>query len=77
MSGRKRAPWAGADELELLEELREVELELSPENLFCDGEITRAAAMRKKKKLEKRWDCAIKALGREPTEAELWPWVAR
>ncbi len=72
MSTRKLAPWAGADELELLEELREIEIELSPENLYCDGEISHAAALRKQKRLNKRRRCAVKALGREPTEAELW-----
>ena len=63
---------ADHDELELLEELREVELELSPENLFCDGEITRAAGERKRKRLNSRRRKALKALGREPTDAELW-----
>lgn len=61
-----------ADELELLEELREVELELSPENLYCDGEISHAAAQRKRVRLNKRRRVAVKALGREPTDAELW-----
>ena len=59
-------------EAQLLDELRTVECELSPENLYCDGEITRAAAARKRVKLNKRWAAAVKALGREPTEAELW-----
>jgi hypothetical protein len=59
-------------ELELLEELRTVECELSPENLHCDGEITLAAAKRKKKRLNARRAQLVKQLGREPTEHELW-----
>ena len=59
-------------EAQLIEELRVVECELSPENLYCDGEISHTAAMRKQKKLNTRRAKAVKALGREPTEAELW-----
>lgn len=59
-------------EAELLDELRTVECELEPENLHCDGEITRAAARRKKTRLDARRAKLVKALGREPTDRELW-----
>lgn len=59
----------------ILADMRHVETELSPENLHCDGEISKAAAKRKKVKLCARWSKLIKELGREPTDAELWEWV--
>lgn len=59
----------------ILTDMREVETALSPENLHCDGEISMAAAKRKKKKLCARWSKLITELGREPTDAEIWDWT--
>ena len=56
----------------ILSDMRLVEIELSPENLHCDGEISMAAARRKKVKLRARWSKLVRELGREPTDAEIW-----
>lgn len=42
-----------ADECEVF--FKRLESDLSPENLHCDGEITRAAAMKKKRFYDKVW----------------------
>lgn len=57
---------------EIIRDLQRVENALSPENLHCDGEISRAAAMRKKKVLDAQRRDLVKELGREPTFDELW-----
>lgn len=46
-----------------------LECKLSPENLHCDGEITHAAAMRKKKALDAAWKDLEKIRG---SEREAW-----
>ena len=48
---------------------------LSPENLHCDGEISRAAAMRKKREIEKRWKALEGKVGRRVREDETWAWL--
>ena len=45
---------------------------LSPENLHCDGEISRAEANRKYKRLMKEWHALEAQMGRTVTEAEVW-----
>lgn len=57
---------------EIIKDLRDVECRLSPENLHCDGEISRAQANQKRIKLEKQQRELVKELGRKPTDAELW-----
>jgi hypothetical protein len=57
---------------EIIKDLRDVECRLSPENLHCDGEISRAQANQKCIKLEKQQRELLKELGRKPTDAELW-----
>jgi len=57
---------------EIIKDLRDVECRLSPENLHCDGEISRTQANQKRIKLEKQQRELVKELGREPTHAELW-----
>jgi len=44
--------------------------ELSPENLFCDGEISRSAAMKKASALRAEWKEVEKKLGRKVSEEE-------
>lgn len=57
---------------EIIKDLRNVACGLEPENLHCDGEISRAQANQKRIKLEARQRVLIKELGREPTYTELW-----
>jgi len=57
---------------EILRDLRGVEGELSPENLFCDGEISHAQGRKKERALLARRAKLLKELGREPTGRELY-----
>jgi hypothetical protein len=57
---------------EIIKKLRNVEMALSPENLHCDGEISRTEANRKRVRLEKERKELVKQLGREPTFEELY-----
>lgn len=45
---------------------------LSPENLYCDGEISNAEAQRKYKSLRKDWKRLEKKVGRTVTETEVY-----
>jgi len=46
--------------------------ELSPENLHCDGEISRAEANREYKRLMKEWHLLEAQVGRAVTEYEVF-----
>jgi len=56
----------------ILADLRRVEGELSPENLTCDGELSRTAVKRKASRLNAERRRLVRELGREPTSQELW-----
>jgi len=56
----------------ILRDIRNVDNALSPENLHCDGEISRAAARRKATILNRSMRKLIAELGREPTDSELY-----
>jgi hypothetical protein len=58
-------------EKELMVALEELCNELSPENLFCDGEISRSAAMKKASALRAEWKEIEKKLGRKVSEEEV------
>lgn len=47
---------------------------LSPENLYCDGEISHAQAMKKRKALLADWAKIEKDIGRKVSEDEVWDW---
>jgi len=57
---------------EILRDIRRVECGLSPENLHCDGEISRSAANAKRIRLEKELKDLMKELGRTPEYHEIW-----
>ena len=57
---------------ELLPRFLSLASQLSPENLHCDGEISRAAAHRKYVKLRKEWNRLEKEAGRIVSEDEVW-----
>lgn len=57
---------------EILKDLRDIEVMLSPENLHCDGEISPAQARKRGNKLLKDRSRLIEELGRHVTEIELW-----
>ncbi len=46
--------------------------QLSPENLHCDGEISRAEANRKYKSLMREWSNLEKQIGFKVSEDEVW-----
>lgn len=56
----------------IIKDLRRVESNLSPENLHCDGEISKTQANKKRIRLNKERQALVKELGREPSYQELW-----
>lgn len=59
-------------EEELMKALDVLCCELSPENLCCDGEISRSAAMKKASALRAEWKEIEKKLGRKVSEEEVY-----
>lgn len=59
-------------EVEILRDLCNVECGLSPENLSCDGELSRYQTQRRYNKLMAEKRALIKELGRTPTDSEIW-----
>jgi hypothetical protein len=57
---------------EILADLRNVEIGLSPENLTCDGELPQTQVKTKARLLQKKRDSLVQELGREPSFGELW-----
>ena len=51
--------------------------ELSPENLTCDGELSRGQVNIKYKRLKKQWLRLERVVGRSVTESEVWDWGMR
>jgi hypothetical protein len=47
---------------------------LSPENLHCDGEITRAEAGRRKTQIMREWQALEDRVGRKVSEDEAYAW---
>jgi len=45
---------------------------LSPENLYCDGELPHAQAVKKYKALRNQWKALEFKVGRKVTEDEVW-----
>lgn len=66
------APKAARSEADLLAALRRIEASLSPENLYCDGERSRAAARKVAARLNAERKALVAELGREPSPRELW-----
>lgn len=63
-------------EAQILADLRRVENMLEPEHLYADGERSHAAAQRLARSLNRERRDLVRELGREPTDAELWPRVS-
>jgi len=47
---------------------------LSPENLCCDGELSRAQVRVRYRKLKRQWAALEKKAGRKVSEDEVWDW---
>lgn len=48
--------------------------ELSPENLFMDGEISHSQGMRRRREINQRLSTLFQELGRSVSEDEIWTW---
>lgn len=58
-------------EKELMDSLERLCSDLSPENLSCDGELSRTAINRKYREIKGEWKEIEKKLGRKVTESEI------
>jgi hypothetical protein len=56
----------------LYEKFLDLASALSPENLTCDGELSKAAVKRRYSALMKEWKALEKIAGRRVTEDEVW-----
>lgn len=59
-------------EQEILEDFQKIECAVSPENLYCDGELSKRQAQAKYARLMRQRKALVKELGREPTTEEIW-----
>jgi len=66
------APKAKRPEVEILKDLCGIESGLSPENLSCDGELSRYETRRRYSALMAQKKTLIAELGRTPTDQEIW-----
>ena len=64
-------------DVEILKKFVDLACRLSPENLHCDGEISKAEANRKYKRIMQEWWELEKQVGRTVTENEIWNWQLR
>lgn len=64
------APKAARPEAQIMREIQNCYCSLSPENLYCDGERSRTAAMRVARSLNAQLKSLFKELGREVSEDE-------
>lgn len=61
-----------SDPQAIIKRLSQIECELSPENLTCDGEAPKYYVREKSARLNAERRALIQALGREPTSEELY-----
>jgi hypothetical protein len=59
-------------EAQIIRDLQDVENQLSPENLTCDGECSPSEVRSRSAKLKRKQAELIKELGRKPTDRELY-----
>jgi hypothetical protein len=65
------------DEKGLMEEILDCYGGLSPENLSCDGEASRAHIQQKSRELNGRLEVAFRQLGRRVSETEAYDWYRK
>ena len=75
--GIEAEPKAPRTRDEILADLQRIECQLSPENLFCDGERPVSQARRIERQLNRERAALVRELGREPTTNELYPNLGR
>jgi hypothetical protein len=64
--------YTGLPEAELLNKVRGIYSHLSPENLSCDGELSRTQVARRYAQLKRELKACFRALGREVSESEAY-----
>ena len=61
---------------ELMAQFRSLVCAMSPENVWCDGEVSAATARRTMARLRREWRALEKKAGRKVSESEVWGSVA-
>lgn len=64
-----------AMDVETSDKFRELVSNLSPENLSCDGELSRSAVNARYRKLMGQWVKAEREVGFKVTENVVWDWI--
>ena len=62
-------------EKEILNDFAGLACRLSPENLCCDGEISRAEVNRRLRQIQKEWKALEKELGRTVSEDQAYDFM--
>lgn len=69
---RPAKPAARRPEPEVLDEIKGVYAQLSPENLTCDGELARGEVVRKERQLRSKLESLFAEIGRRVSEDEAY-----
>lgn len=69
------SPFQDMVDQKILEAINDVYNGLSPENLFCDGEISRSEAEKKRSKLNRQLKGLFQAFGRPVDEMTAYHWL--
>jgi hypothetical protein len=59
---------------EVMQKFSHLTSRLSPENLHCDGEISKSQAMVRYRQIMHEWKALEKECGRKVDEDEVWNW---
>ena len=59
---------------EIMENFLDLACALSPENLTCDGELSRSSIDKRYASIMAEWKRLEKSVGRKVTEDEVWQW---
>jgi hypothetical protein len=62
------------DEDKIMKKFLVLACRLSPENLTCDGEISRTEVRKRYAQIMREWKALEKTIGRRVTEDEVWNW---
>jgi len=72
VSDTPQPPQPARNRAVVMADIRNIYSSLSPENLSCDGELSRSATFRRRIALEARLRACFKELGREVDESEAY-----
>jgi hypothetical protein len=71
-ASKKKKAAKGRSEADIMSDIRGVYSSLSPENLTCDGELSRRQVTRKRRQLNSKLKALFEELGREVSEEEAY-----